>query len=110
MPGGKQPNMARGRKSQANLKRTAGPGRPKKSDEEKALDKEAQRIARRLLTNPNYLAGLEERLNEGRCQPGVEVAVWHYAWGKPVDPDANKAPVAVRIQHEFMGTPEVGGK
>lgn len=105
---GKNPNMARGRRSQANLKRGGSTGRPKKSVEEKALDKEAQRVARSLLTDPNYVAGLAERLNSGRCQPGVEVAVWHYAYGKPADPDANKPPVAVRIQHEFMGTAPEG--
>ena len=98
---GHNPNMARGAKSRANLKRTAGPGRPRKTDDEKKKEKLAQAIAQKLLTSPNYVAGLKERLESGKCQPGVEVAVWHYAFGKPPETIETKQVVPVRIQHEY---------
>lgn len=97
---GHNPNMARttGRR---NLKTTAGPGRPKKTADEKAKAKQAEKIAQKLLTSPNYIAGLKERLEAGKCQPGVEVAVWHYAFGKPPDTIETKQIVPVRVQHEY---------
>jgi hypothetical protein len=93
--------MARGAKSRGNLKRGGSPGRPKKTDDEKKKEKLAQQMAQKLLTSPNYVAGLKERLESGKCQPGVEVAVWHYAFGKPPETIETKQVVPVRIQHEY---------
>lgn len=101
MPVLSRPNNARGAKSRANLKRTAGPGRPKRTTEEKAREKEAQRTALRLLTDPKYVRGLRDRLNSGKCQPGVEVAVWHYAYGKPKDVLETKTPPSITIRHSY---------
>jgi hypothetical protein len=97
---GKVPTMARGARSKANLRR-GGPGRPKRTEDEKAREKEAQKTARRLLTDKRYLAELACRLNEGRCQPGVEVAIWQYAYGKPKELMEVKDVTPVRIQHEY---------
>lgn len=97
---GPQPNLARGAKSRANLRR-GGPGRPKKSAEEKARDKEIRRISRSLLLNKKYQKNLRERLNSGRIQPGVEVALYYYAFGKPVEVIEDKRPTPVRITHEY---------
>jgi hypothetical protein len=98
---GKTVMMARGRKSQANLKRTAGPGVPKMSAQEKADKREAQKIARKLL-DPNYLKVLKARLLSGKIQPGVEVAIWQYAFGRPVETIETKDITPVRISHEYM--------
>lgn len=100
--GGPNPNKARGARSQANLrKHGAGPGRPKRTPTEKAREEQARKIAQKLLTRPQYIAGLQERLESGKCQPGVEVAVWHYAFGKPPDTIETKQVVPVRVQHEY---------
>lgn len=100
MPGGKQPNLARGAKCKANLKKGGSPGRPKLTPEEKAAKKEAQKLARNLL-DKKYFSNLRERLVSGKVQPGVEVAVWHYAFGKPKEEMDVKLPVPVRITHEY---------
>lgn len=100
MAGGKLPTRARDSRSHHNLK---GPnkGRPKLTPEQKAEEKEARKIARGLLLDPAYQANLAERLNNGRCQPGVEVAVWQYAFGKPVETIETKQVVPIRISHEY---------
>src|SRR5262245_36632800 len=94
--------MARGARSQANLRR-GNPGnksRPRQADEEKARAKEVQKIARKLL-DPTYVRNLKARLRTGKIQPGVEVAIWQYAFGKPQETVDTKQPVPVRIVHEF---------
>ena len=102
MNGGKTPTNARtSARSRANLKTTAGPGRPKLTEKQKEREREAQKIARKLLTDKRYLANLAMRLNDGKCQPGVEVAVWQYAFGKPTETIETKQIIPVRIQHEY---------
>lgn len=90
------PTRARGKKSKANLKK-GGPGRPKLTAEER----EGRKLARKLVSDPTYLKNLQTRLREGKAQPGVEVALWHYAHGKPPDVIESKTPVAIRIQNVF---------
>ena len=111
--GGFVPTMARNRQSAKSLRAFAAQGAARLSDrakrrasaaitaEKKASEKEAQKLAQKLLKDPRYTAGLKKRLNSGRCQPGVEVAVWQYAFGKPVETIENKAVVPVRIVHEY---------
>jgi len=90
------PNKARGAKSQLNLRR-GGPGRKKVKPE----DKEVRRISRALVLNKEYQANLKDRMVSGKIQPGVEVAIWQYAFGKPKEEIDLKAPVPVRLVHEY---------
>lgn len=97
---GPQPNLARGARSRANLKRGGQPGRAKTTPAEKAQKKEAQKIARKLL-DPTYVKNLKARLRSGKIQPGVEVAIWQYAFGKPHEELETREPIPVRIMHEY---------
>lgn len=49
------------------------------------ITKMARDIARGELENPKYLAKLRERLEAGKVAPPVEVMLWSYAYGKPVE-------------------------
>jgi hypothetical protein len=98
---GKAPTMSRGAKSRKNLKQGGRHGRPPQTAEQKAEDKLATKIAKKLLLDPVYVAGLAERLNSGRCQPGVEVAVWQYAFGRPIEKIETKDVTPIRISHEY---------
>lgn len=91
------PLQARGAKSRANLKRGGSPGRPKSTVE----DKRARKLARRLLSDPQYLKGLRRRLRTGTVQPGVEAMLWYYAEGKPAETVEAKVVTPVRITHEY---------
>lgn len=67
------PNLLRG-----------GPGRPpgvpnKASQFVKEL---AQELT---LQNPKYVTNLRQRLESGKCNPAVEIAILHYGYGKPTD-------------------------
>ena len=58
-------------------------GRPKG-----ALNKATREVrewARGLLEDPLYRAALQRRLIDGTCPPQLEVLLYHYAYGKPVD-------------------------
>lgn len=91
------PNMRRGAKSKANLKKGGSPGRSKMTAEER----EGRKLAKKLVSDKVYLKNLQERLRDGKAQPGVEVALWHYAHGKPPDVIENKTPSPVRIVNVF---------
>lgn len=67
------PNLLRG-----------GPGRPKGIPNRAAqfVKELAQELT---LQNPKYVANLRQRLESGKCNPAVEVAVLHYGYGKPAD-------------------------
>jgi len=45
---------------------------------------EAREFANRLIDDPEYREALRRRLIAGTAG-GVEVLIWHYAYGKPVD-------------------------
>jgi hypothetical protein len=96
-----RPLNRRGAKSRANLKRTAGPGRKKITEQ----DREIRRITKRLLLDRRYMANLRARAISGKLQPGVEAMLWYYAFGKPPDVIEAKQVVPVRIQNIFA--PEV---
>lgn len=91
------PLQRRGAKAKANLKKGGGAGRPKKT----AQDREVQRISKKLLSDPLYVAMLKERLQSGRIQPGVEAMLWYYAHGKPPETVETKVVVPVRIEHQY---------
>lgn len=46
---------------------------------------EAREVARGLVSDPAYLAGLKARLLDGSLAPPVEIMLWHYAFYKPSD-------------------------
>jgi hypothetical protein len=92
-----RPLARRGAKCRANLRKTAGPGRPKVTEQ----DREVRRISKRLLLDKRYLANLRARAFEGKLQPGVEAMLWYYAWGKPPEVVETKQVVPVRIQNIF---------
>ncbi len=96
---GPQPNLRRGAKATANLRR-GGPGRPRLSHAQKAEKKEVRDLCRNML-DAQYRRNLKKRLRDGKCQPGVEVALWYYAYGKPPETIETKTPTPIRLQHEF---------
>lgn len=46
---------------------------------------EAQKFARSLLNSQTYRDSLEARMKRHELPPAVEVMLWHYAFGKPVE-------------------------
>jgi len=48
------------------------------------FSKEVSEMGVQLVQNPRYLRNLQRRLISGKCAPAVEVAVWAYAYGRPV--------------------------
>jgi hypothetical protein len=55
-------------------------GRPPGSQNK--TSKDARELAQKLINDPEYLAGLMERLVEGRLGP-LEIELWRYAYGPP---------------------------
>lgn len=45
----------------------------------------AKRLATELLEDPAYKINLRKRLIDGEVAPHLEVLLWHYRFGKPVD-------------------------
>ncbi len=45
----------------------------------------ARELAQRLLTDPEYVDGLERRLRQGELPPAVEAMLWNYAFGRPME-------------------------
>lgn len=56
----------------------------KKSARAERMEK-VRTIARDLLSDPDYVDNLKGRLKTGELKPQVEVALWHYAHGKPAE-------------------------
>lgn len=83
--------------SRANLKRGGSPGRPKETGE----TREARRISRKLLLNPQYQTKLRRKLHDGSIHPSVEVMLWYYGFGKPKETIETTPPAPVRIVHEY---------
>ena len=44
-------------------------------------------------------------LHAGTIQPGVEVALWQYAFGTPKEIIESSQPVSVEIVHHYTGDP-----
>lgn len=66
-------------KSLANLKRDAGPGRPKGSQNK--ITRAARELAEEILDD-EYLVRLAQRIKAGKA-PHMETLLWNYAKGKP---------------------------
>ncbi len=56
--------------------------------------------AQRLLADPKYRANFKKRLVEGKMHPSVEVMLYYYGYGKPLDENPVPA-IPVRIIHEY---------
>ena len=65
-----------------------GQKRPEKAGRKAGVpnvfSKEVSEMGVQLVQNPRYLRNLQRRLISGKCAPAVEVAVWAYAYGRPV--------------------------
>lgn len=90
------PNKARGVKSRANLMKGGKDKRRSNKD-----GGEVRRISRTLLLDKEYQKTLKARLREGKIQPGVEVMVWYYAFGKPTETIETKQVTPVKLVHEY---------
>lgn len=60
-------------------------------------------IALGMLTNPEYVAALNARLQKGAAST-VEPLLWHYAYGKPVETSRLEGPgggpLSLKVVHE----------
>jgi len=72
--------MARKSNLPESLRRLGGPGRPKGVPNH--VTPEIKELARRMLTDPEYLQALKVRLKRGSAQ-AVEVQLYQFAYGKP---------------------------
>lgn len=68
------------RTNHIGLKRTAGPGRPKGSQNK--ITKAAKDLAAAIVGDPEYLAQLKRRVMAGTAGQ-MELLLWHYQHGKP---------------------------
>jgi hypothetical protein len=46
---------------------------------------EVRQLARQIIDDPAYLKSLRRRILEGKAA-GLEVQLWHYAYGRPSEP------------------------
>lgn len=46
---------------------------------------EAQRVARGLLDSLEYQKSIKDRIKTGTLPAAVEIMLWHYAYGKPME-------------------------
>lgn len=49
------------------------------------LTKEARALAGRIINDPLYLKNLMERAQKGMLPPAIEMMLWAYTFGKPVE-------------------------
>lgn len=66
----------------ANLKRSAGPGRPKGATN--LATREFKVAAREFVESPDYRASAERRMTSGKA-PHLELFFLQHAYGKPKD-------------------------
>lgn len=71
----------------------------------KAAAEESRKLSRRLLSDPAYRATLRKRLREGTIQPGVEMGLWYYAYGKPRETIETHEATTVTIEHVYEDAP-----
>lgn len=93
-------------KSLANLKRDAGPGRPKGSKNRITLA--VKELAEEILDD-EYMERLKQRVKAGKASH-METLLWHYAKGKPkgddLDGPEDRAPIRVQILQVLSTDPE----
>lgn len=92
-------------KSLANLKRGNNPRKPGSLNRETL---EIRAAARALIEDPQYVAALKQRLIAGTA-PTIELALYYYAYGKPVDRIEIVKPIVQeihRLADELGMTPE----
>jgi|SRR6266853_1739521 len=67
------------------LKGESGNPRGRPRGAQGKVTREVKEWARGLLEDPEYRDALQRRLIDGTCPPQLEVLLYHYAYGKPVD-------------------------
>ena len=60
-------------------------GRPKGSPNKYRYKCEAGELARKIINSPEYLENLMVRAKAGNLAPGMEVMLWYYSYGKPLN-------------------------
>ena len=58
-------------------------GRPKGSPNK--YKSEASELSRKIITSPEYVQNLTARAIAGTLPPAVEVMLWYFSYGKPLD-------------------------
>lgn len=76
--------------SAKNLRRGAGPGRPKGVPNK--ATREAKELARSILEDPTVQGKLLDQAQRGKLAPAVMTMLFHYAYGKPKDDSPESAP------------------
>jgi hypothetical protein len=71
--------MARWPKGVSGNPQGRRPGVPNKATRDVRL------VAQKLVGESGYLDKVRARLHAGRLAPAVELALWHFAYGRPVD-------------------------
>lgn len=79
-------------------------GRPKGSLNKTTI--QVREVAKGLVEDPAYLAGLKRRLRRGSIAPAVETTLWHYAYGVPKKTVELEGPGGGPVQIETMTTAE----
>src|SRR5688572_27239227 len=85
------PGQGQGRGKGAPFKK----GDPRVGRKPGAVNKttvEAKAIARSLIEDPEYQAGLKARMLAGELAPAMEALLWHYGFGKPKDTVEHSGP------------------
>jgi hypothetical protein len=73
----------------------------------KVIKREARGIARELIEDPLYLEMLRRKLRSGKLHPQVQVMLWGYGYGKPVETHEVRQKATVRVVHEYAAGPVV---
>ena len=71
---------------------------------------EAKNFALLILRDPTYRQNLIVRARAGTLAPAVEIALWHYAYGKPAERLEVGGPGAFGVEHENLTDRQLGDR
>lgn len=99
-----RPNKRVGPKERANLKKTAGPGRPRMTKQQKSDASALRDFGRRVLTDAAVRRAIWNNLRGPRPNPQILLMLSQYGFGKPPDTlEVKGTPTAVTIIHKLRG-------